>query len=400
MNATVSKHFVAEKVKALCVLRDASNASETLQENCDVLPLIATGGWDTETNHVSLHLPVRTTRSERELCSEFSRGEVDTRPCELNTLTEVVHVGDVNALQYVATRGENLLISASSAGGIFAYRVSSNAEDYTAMSNGDINKPLAAFVVPQWESVFSGTAATCLDVSEYQTSLVAASANGALAWLKLDDVATVQLFENQGKSKLPINGVKFLGRDSIVASVGSSPGSQLCVYDFSSSNKRPITTCGDYPSKIFTTLETHPTRPEVLITGSDDGSVNFWDRRRTDKPFSSETYHQKAIRALKLHYSSPQYLCTGGDDAVLNRWALNHSYNSREFPDYNGSASTQKSTVSGGYLEERGESQVQRIHIGTQPWNAMAIHPGSDTLFAGSDAQSVVIVQQMSKRIQ
>ncbi|GMF46887.1 unnamed protein product [Phytophthora fragariaefolia] len=102
------------------------------------------------------------------------------------------HEGDVNALQFVAARGENLLVSASSAGGVFAFRVSSSSGDDAAMSDGDASKPLSPLAMPQWENVFTGAAATCVEASESRTSLVTASTGGALAWLKLDDEASVE----------------------------------------------------------------------------------------------------------------------------------------------------------------------------------------------------------------
>ena len=102
-------------------------------------------------------------------------------------------MGDVNALQFVLARGENLLLSASSAGGVMAYRLSSSGGgDDTAMSDGAAVKPLSGLTIPQWEKLFGGSAATCLEVSNSQSSLVTASAGGALAWLKLDDVASIE----------------------------------------------------------------------------------------------------------------------------------------------------------------------------------------------------------------
>ncbi|KUF78728.1 Nucleoporin Nup43 [Phytophthora nicotianae] len=399
MSASVSRHFVAEKVKALCVVSDVRYASETLQEEYELLPLVATGGWDNETNHVSLHLPVRPTRDERELRREFGRGEGDARPCELSTLAEVEHEGDVNALQFVSTRGENLLISASSAGGIFAFRVSSSAgDDGASMTDGDSAKPLDAFSVPQWEQVFAGTAATCVEVSENRTSLVTASAGGALAWLKLDDAVSIEKIENKDTSRLPINAVKFLGRDSVVATAGSTPGSQLRVWDLSVNNQFPVTTCGAPSTRsILTTLETHPTRPELLITGADDGSISFWDRRKFDAPFRTEGYHQRAVRALKLHSASPRYLFTGGDDAVVNCWNFHHGRNPRNPVEYERYSESSGASSSNGFSKGLGGLQVQPIVSGSLPWNALAVHAESDTLVAGSDAQSVMIVQQVSK---
>ena len=107
-------------------------------------------------------------------------------------MAETEHEGDVNALQFVGTRDTKLLVSASSTGGIFAYRVSSStAADDTAMTDEEADGMLTVLAMPQWEQVFAGTAATCVEVSESRTSLVAASADGALAWLRLDEVASV-----------------------------------------------------------------------------------------------------------------------------------------------------------------------------------------------------------------
>ena len=47
MSASVSSHFVAEKVKALCVVSDGRLfASKTLEKAHQVLPIVAVGGWD------------------------------------------------------------------------------------------------------------------------------------------------------------------------------------------------------------------------------------------------------------------------------------------------------------------------------------------------------------------
>ncbi|GMF46888.1 unnamed protein product [Phytophthora fragariaefolia] len=163
---------------------------------------------------------------------------------------------------------------------------------------------------------------------------------------------------------------------------------------------------------ILTTLETHPTRPELLITGADDGRVSFWDNRKLDLPFRTEAYHQRAVRALKLHSASPRYLYTGGDDAIVNCWDFHHDRNPRDPVEYerysgaSGVAPSQSVTAFGsfassgnsnGFAKGPGGLHVQTIASGFQPWNALVVHAESDILVAGSDAQSVVIVQQASK---
>jgi hypothetical protein len=76
-------------------------------------------------------------------------------------------------------------VTASSAGGVLAFRVSSS-------SSGDEQAPLLARVeLPQWAAVFGVHGATGLDVSESGSTVVSASAGGALAWLALDEAMSV-----------------------------------------------------------------------------------------------------------------------------------------------------------------------------------------------------------------
>ena len=157
----------------------------------------------------------------------------------------------------------------------------------------------------------------------------------------------------------------------------------------------------------MTTLETHPTRPELLITGADDGRVILWDRRKLNAPFRIEACHQRAVRALKLHAASPRYLFTGGDDTVVKCWDFHYGRNIRdsvEYELYSGLTGNQNltpfdslATASNGVSREPRGFHVEQLISGSQPWNALAIHAESDTLVAGSDAQSIVIVQQASK---
>uniref|UniRef100_K3WWZ2 Uncharacterized protein n=1 Tax=Globisporangium ultimum (strain ATCC 200006 / CBS 805.95 / DAOM BR144) TaxID=431595 RepID=K3WWZ2_GLOUD len=409
----LSKHFVGEKVKALCFVKDVR--SSEAHEQYEFLPLVAAGGWDTEVNHVTLHLPILPTRDESELRREFGRIVEEPRPCELSQVAEVVHHGDVNALQFVATKGENLLFTASSNGSVFCFRVSdSSSPNANGMSDeipvATSDSPLAPFAIPQWENLFHGSAVTCLDASESKTSLVAASESGGVAWLRLDNAMSTDKIVNKDSSNLRINGIKVLGRDSIVATVGSAPGSQLRIWDIAANQSFPVMTASDsHMTTNLTTVETHPTRPELLITGSDDGRVSFWDQRRLDAPFRTESKHQRAVRALKLHSASPRYLYSGGDDATVLSWDFHHGRHPRDAVEYDkhalySSSSTSivshdRSGLSNGSSNHSaaGGVQVQPMASGFLPWNAVDLHAESDTLVAGSDAQSILVVQHASK---
>lgn len=129
------------------------------------------------------------------------RHEQEARACELSQVAEAPHHGDVNALQFAATKGENLLFTASSSGSVLCYRVSDTSSS-GAMNDSDApvvtDSPLAAFAIPQWENLFRGAPVTCLDVSESKSTLVAASETGSVAWLQLDSAMSVTTIRTFG----------------------------------------------------------------------------------------------------------------------------------------------------------------------------------------------------------
>ena len=89
----------------------------------------------------------------------------------------------------------------------------------------------------------------------------------------------------------------------------------------------------------FTCLASHPTRPELLLTGSNEGYVALWDRRVLGNgAIRTERKHKKAstslncatklmylllVRSLKFHDTSPGFVYSCGDDNVVLRWDFN-----------------------------------------------------------------------------
>lgn len=154
-------------------------------------------------------------------------------------MAEAPHHGDVNALQFVATKGENLLFTASSNGSVLCYRVSDTSAANGMSDDADFgspaanDSPLSSFVrdlflsylnghiivvhlcerltvkcvglikqaIPQWENLFRSSPVTCLDVSESKVTIVAASESGGVAWLKLDHAMSV----NKIGRRLPLS---------------------------------------------------------------------------------------------------------------------------------------------------------------------------------------------------
>ncbi|KAJ0400079.1 hypothetical protein P43SY_003934 [Pythium insidiosum] len=377
--ASTSTHFVGDKVKSLCFLKDANDeASNELLP----LPLLATGGWDDgQSNAVSVLLPVVATADE--LALRLERGS-PTRPVELRAVARAPHDGDVNALRFVSSSNQNLLFSASSTGAVTAFQVASAADTQTqalAISRvGAESLPPLAF----------RDAATCLDVcvttSAGDATVVAASAGGDLAWLRLQGAgaaaSVVTSLENKDSSRLPIHAVKVLTppRDSVVATVGAAPGGQLRLWDATANQRYPVLTASAPPkTAALTSLETHPTRPELLITGGDDGSVAFWDQRRLDAPFRVDAHHDRAVRALLLHRTSPRLLFSASDDASVRCWHFEPS--TRSAVEYDRHTAVHVAPVAQSFL----------------PWNALDLHAASDSLIAGSDAQSLLLVRHASR---
>ena len=130
---------------------------------------------------------------------------------------------------------------------------------------------------------------------------------------------------------------------------------------------------------ILTSVATHPTRPELLITGADDGRVCFWDQRRLDSPFRTESKHQRAVRALQVLYSA-------GDDSNVLAWDFHHGRAQREPVAYDQLPGTAAAAA----------LQVQPVVSDFFAWNALDVHADADLVVAGGDAQSIVLVQNAS----
>jgi nuclear pore complex protein Nup43 len=146
---------------------------------------------------------------------------------------------------------------------------------------------------------------------------------------------------------------------------------------------------------VLTTIETHPTRPELLITGSNDGHVCFWDHRKlTRGPFRIETnYHLGAIHSLKIHAEAPRFLYSCAEDGNVLCWDFHHNRSTSET-----AVEYEKRPTS---LEKKASHlQVYPLTSSFLPWNCMDLDVKSDTIISGSDTHELVIIQNASKMTQ
>lgn len=109
-----------------------------------------------------------------------------------------------------------------------------------------------------------------------------------------------------------------------------------------------------------------------------------------------------------MHASSPRYLFSAGDDGIVNCWDFHHGRRDREPVEYERRSASGNSGFAANGFGQRFDSSldhgadgigIKHVAVGAMPWSALAIHAESDTLVAGSDAQSLVIVQRASKWI-
>lgn len=110
------------------------------------------------------------------------------------------------------------------------------------------------------------------------------------------------------------------------------------------------------------------------------------------------THH--LVRALKLHSASPRFLFSSGDDSTVLSWDFHHGGRVRDPVEYDRhatAAATGNGFRSSIEPQQPASLQVEPIAGGFLPWNAIDVHAESDTLVAGSDAQSMLIIQNASK---
>lgn len=101
------------------------------------------------------------------------------------------------------------------------------------------------------------------------------------------------------------------------------------------------------------------------------------------------------MRALKLHSAAPRFLFSCSDDATVLSWDFHHGGRPRDAVEYDALATAPLSSSSS--TAPPTALHVAPVASSFLPWNAMALHAESDTLVAGSDAQSILLVQHASK---
>lgn len=185
--------------------------------------------------------------------------------------------------------------------------------------------------VDSWSSARSSlvTGNAFAAVDEFQNSVVAVSDAGTIDLVELNGTGFRGLGCNSTPSCAAYNDVKFLTSQYRFVAVGNLPKSQIEFWD----NKEPL----DRPSTFFSSrissenasvkvyqncVAAHPTRYNIVLTGSSDGSLNLWDARKPDAPFiGARCAHSGNVWSASFDTSDPSTFVSVGEDGNVFKWS-------------------------------------------------------------------------------
>jgi WD40 repeat protein len=166
-------------------------------------------------------------------------------------------------------------------------------------------------------------------VDECQNSIVAVSDAGTIDLVELNGAGFRELGCNSTPSCAAYNDVKFLTAQYRFVAVGNLPKSQIEIWD----NKEPL----DRPSMFFSSrtssenasvkvyqncVAAHPTRHNIVLTGSSDGSLNLWDTRKPDAPFiGARCAHSGNVWGVSFDTYDPSTFVSVGEDGNVFKWS-------------------------------------------------------------------------------
>ncbi|ETW08247.1 hypothetical protein H310_00884 [Aphanomyces invadans] len=354
--------YVGQKVRAVKFLQGAKGAACLEGDECAV-PLLVAGGYDSSDTAISLLFPQMPTADHMDLADEFGN-EASTEIVELCSLE---HAGDVTSLGFLSLANNDFVVSGSSNGSLYV----------SSIIKSDASLALKSVAIPQWEHLSLGSLAG-IDVDSPSASIVAACESGQVVWANLDRPRSVLVLD---LDEWATHDVKMLGIETHIALACANPRQPLQLWDLKASHDKPVSTSGAAGS-AYTCLAAHPTRPELLLAGTKDGSLTLWDRRFLGNgALRTECRHKKAVRSVKWHDAKPGFVFTASDDHTVLSW---------DFYAGNGSPSSDK--VDYERHSRDGGVTVTTVANGILPWNTLDVDGVSDTLIAGSDNHSVVLV--------
>eukprot|EP00943_MAST-04B_sp_MAST-4B-sp1_P000487 g487.t1 len=190
-----------------------------------------------------------------------------------------------------------------------------------------------------------------VDIFEDYNRIASVSEGGALDLAVVRPSGFSTPWSNSTTSCAAYNDVKFLKNPNKVIVVGNKPKTDLEVWDVLASNHAPVQTLtssssNDRNSYGNNCICTHPTRPEIVVTGQPTGGIKVWDIRKQNTPLlKSLIGHTLDVWDLKFHPQNPSLLFSVGHDGNILRWDVSGNTDVSEDSNSNSSMLVDPTTI-------------------------------------------------------
>merc|ERR1712137_1375 len=205
--------------------------------------------------------------------------------------TSVLHEGDVSDMQCV----HNRVITGSSTGAVsgFTYHVESGHTDQVKIGNSHQGSVTGVgYTLDDADRVVS-----CGEDGRINTYSL--SQQSLLSSIKTGQSMTALALQNES-SKL----------------FTSNTSGHLRFWDLNASQKPQLSVLGESTGAIHS-LDIHPSRPFLVATGNEDGSICIWELRNLQQPLCRYKQHQSSVWEVRFHPVVPDYLLSSADDGNL-----------------------------------------------------------------------------------
>ena len=166
-----------------------------------------------------------------------------------------------------------------------------------------------------------------LDIFEDYNRVASVTEGGALDLAVVRPTGFSTPWSNSTTSCAAYNDVKFLKDPNKIIVVGNKPKVDLEIWDVLASNHAPMQVLSSNSSNNNSfgnnCICTHPTRPEIVVTGQSNGGIKIWDIRKQNTPLlKSMIGHTLDIWDMKFHPQNPSLLLSIGQDGNILRWNI------------------------------------------------------------------------------
>jgi len=236
--------------------------------------------------------------------------------------------GDVNDIQFL---NPDFAVVASSSGTVTLLRLNRNvAADYMT-SGWELQE------VSNWQKLHGG-GFSCNAVSCSGENVASVGDDGRVNVFNANNGNKGPLLaEYPSADSCILTTVLFVKNDELV--VGNMRG-QLKIWDLRTKDRDdPASTCVLSNEQVgITCLAKHPTQSHVLVTGSEDGMLAFWDLRKEKHPVTLLSAHSGPVSEVQFHAQQPENIFSCSQNGEVLHWNGSNINNKPTATIFGGSA--------------------------------------------------------------